>query len=255
MTTSEMTSSRGWRIAALAVAPATLLAALFAHPFIEGRLPNQTAVAEQAVAGTTRWGVVHLAAGLASALIAVAFLAVRRYLHEAGEDRLSGLAIPLVIVGSTLYALMPGMEFAVLAAADSGATTAEVAEVQRAIGPWLMAVLIGSGLTFGLGAVSFVAAITASKIASARIRQVVGVGLIVMALSRIVPLSVAQFYIHGLAAVVAMWPLAWVMWTKPEPYGGTRERSGTSVPPGNDEGGSAHPRAAPPLPTRLVGPR
>ena len=217
MTNAETASSRGWRITALAVAPATLLVALFAHPFIEGRLPNQTSIAEEVVAGTTRWGVVHLAASLASALIAVAFLSVRRYLREAGEDRLSGLGIPLVIVGSTLYAVMPGMEFAALAAADTGATIAEVAEVQGALGPWFMAVLIGSGLTFGLGAISFVGAITASKIASARITQVVSVALIVMALSRIVPLSVAQFYIHGLAAVVAMWPLAYVMRTNPVP--------------------------------------
>lgn len=213
MTNSSMGSSHGWQITILAVAPATLLVALFAHPFIEGRLPNQTAIAEEVVAGTTRWGVVHLAASLASAFIALAFLAVRRYLHEAGEDRLSGLGIPFVIVGSTLYAVIPGLEFAALAAAESGATTAEIAEVQSTIGPWLMAVLIGSGLTFGLGAISFVGAITASKIASARIRQIVSVALIVMALSRIVPLSVAQFYIHGVAAVVALWPLAYIMRT------------------------------------------
>ena len=217
-----MASSRGWRITVLAVAPATLLVALFAHPFIDGRLPNRTAIAEEVVTGTTRWGVVHLAAGLASALIAVAFLSVRYYLHEAGEDRLSGLGMPLVIVGSTLYAVTPGMEFAAFAAADTGATTAEVAEVQGAVGPWFMVVLIGSGLAFGLGAISFVGAITASKIASARITLVVSVALIVMALSRIVPLSVAQFYIHGLAAVVAMWPLAYVMRTNPVPTGGTR---------------------------------
>jgi hypothetical protein len=206
-------SARGWGVTILAVAPATLLVALVAHPFIEGRLPNQTAIAEEVVAGTTRWGVVHLAAGLASALIALAFLSLRQYLHEAGEDRFSGFGLPLVVVGSTLYALMPGMEFAALAAAETGATTAEVAEVQDAIGPWFMPVLITSGLTFGLGAISFVGAIRVSKIASARITQVVTVALIVMALSRIVPLSVTQFYIHGLAAVVALWPLASVMRT------------------------------------------
>ena len=222
MTNSAMASSRGWQITILAVAPATLLVALFAHPFIEGRLPNQTAIAEEVVAGTTRWGVVHLAASLASAFIALAFLAVRRYLHEAGEDRLSGLGIPFVIVGSTLYAVIPGLEFAALAAAESGATTAEIAEVQSTIGPWLMAVLIGSGLTFGLGAISFVGAITASKIASARLTQIVGVALIVMALSRIVPLSVAQFYIHGVTAVVALWPLAYVMRRNPVASGNIR---------------------------------
>jgi hypothetical protein len=221
VTGAESVSSRDWRIAVLVVAPATLLFALAAHPFIEGRLPNQTAIAEQVVAGTTRWGVVHLAAAVASALIAVAFLAVRQYLHQAGEDRLSGLGMPLVIVGSTLYAVMPGMEFAALAAADTGATIAEVADVQAAIGSWFVPVLVASSLTFALGAISFVGAIRASKIASAGITRVVSVALIVMALSRIVPLSATQFYIHGVAAVVAMWPLAYVMRT-------TRRRS--SVP-------------------------
>jgi hypothetical protein len=215
MTNSETSPAGSWQVAVLAVAPATLLLALVAHPFIEGRLPNQTAIAEEVVAGTTRWGVAHLAAALASALIAVAFLAVRNHIHEVGEDRPSGLGMPLVIVGSTLYAVLPGMEFAVLAAAETGATTAEVAEVQNAIEPWFMAVLIAGALTFGLGVISFVAAIRASKIASAGITQVVSVALIVMALSRIVPLSVAQFYIHGLAAVVAMWPLAYVIRANP----------------------------------------
>ena len=216
MTNPETASARNWQVTVLAVAPATLLLALVAHPFIEGRLPNQTAIAEEVVAGTTRWGVVHLAASLASALIAVAFLAVRNHIHEAGEDGLRlSLAMPLVIVGSTLYAVLPGMEFAALAAAEAGATTAEVAEVQDAIGPWFMPVLIASGLTFGLGVVSFVVAIRASKIASAGITKVVSVALIVMALSRVVPLSATQFYIHGLAAVVAMWPLAYVMRTNP----------------------------------------
>ena len=214
MTGSETTSPRSWQVAVLVVAPATLLVALVAHPFIEGTLPNQTAIAEEVVAGPMRWGVVHLASSLASALIAVAFLAVRNHLHEAGEDRLSGLGMPFVIVGSTLYAVLPGMEFAALAAAETGTTTAEVAEVQDAIGPWFMPVLIAGGLTFGLGVISFVGAIRASKIASAGITQVVSASLIVMALSRIIPLSVTQFYIHGLAAVVAMWPLAYVIRAK-----------------------------------------
>jgi hypothetical protein len=219
VTTPETASARYWRITILTVAPATLLVALAAHPFIEGRLPNQTAIADAVVAGSTRWGVVHLAAGLASALIALAFLAVRQYLHDAGEDRLSGLGMPLVIVGSTLYAVLPGMEFAALAAAETDATTAGVAEVQDAIRPWFTPVLIASSLTFGLGAISFAGAIRASRIASAGTTQVVGVGLIVMALSRIVPLSVTQFYIHGLAALVALWPLAYVTRTRRVPSG------------------------------------
>lgn len=211
MTDITTTSPARWQATILAVAPVVLLVALFAHPFIEGRLPNQAAIAEEVVAGTTRWGVVHLAASVASALIAVAFVALRNHLHEAGEDRLSGLGLPLVIVGSTLYAVLPGMEFAALAAAEAGATTAEVAEVQDSIGSWFMPVLVAGSLTFALGAIAFVGAIRASKMASAGITQAVSVALIVMALSRIVPLSATQFYTHGLAAVAAMWPLAYVM--------------------------------------------
>lgn len=217
MTTSRTTSAGYWRVTVLAAAPVALSVAVAAHPYIEGQLPNATAIAEEVVAGTTRWGVAHLATSLASALIALAFLAVRQYLHDAGEDRLSGLGLPLVIFGSTLYAVLPGMEFAALAAAETGATTAGVAEVQDAIGPWFMAVAIAGGLTFGLGAISFAGAIKASRIANARITQVVGVALIVMALSRIVPLAVSQFYIQVLAALVALWPLAYVMGTQPVP--------------------------------------
>jgi hypothetical protein len=204
-----------WQIVVLAVAPAVLLAALVAHPYLAGRLPNGAAVADEVIAGTTRWGLVHLAHAVASALIAVAFLALRHYLHEAGEDRLSALGMPFVIVGSTLYAVLPGMEFAVLAAAETGGTAAEVAAAQDAIGQWFTPVLVVSGVTFGIGALSFASALRASGMASAGPTRVVAAALIVMAVSRIVPLSVAQLYVHGLAAGVAFWPVAYLMWTKP----------------------------------------
>ncbi|MGH9223056.1 MAG: hypothetical protein ACRD2W_04570 [Acidimicrobiales bacterium] len=109
------------RVAVLAVAPAVLGAALLAHPFISGRLPNETAIAEEVTADPTVWGVVHLGAAVGSALIALAFLAVRSYLHQAGENRYSVLGLPLVVLGSTMFAVLPGMEFAPLAAAESGA--------------------------------------------------------------------------------------------------------------------------------------
>lgn len=54
------------------------------------------------------WGAVHLAAAVASALIILAFLAVRSYLHHAGEDPLSPAGLPFITVGSTLFAVLPG---------------------------------------------------------------------------------------------------------------------------------------------------
>src|SRR5918996_4801792 len=119
-----------WRTTGVMVAPVVLLAALVAHPYLSGRLPNDAEVAEAVAGGTTRWGLVHLATSVASGLIILAFLAVRSYLREAGEDRLSTLGVPFVVLGSTLFAVLPGMEFAPLAAAETGATTAGIEATQ-----------------------------------------------------------------------------------------------------------------------------
>jgi hypothetical protein len=55
---------------------------------------------------------------VASGLLVLAFLAIRSYLRGTGEDRWSILALPFIVVGSTLFAVLPGMEFAPLAAAE-----------------------------------------------------------------------------------------------------------------------------------------
>ncbi|CAN5825795.1 hypothetical protein BH23ACT10_BH23ACT10_36840 [soil metagenome] len=50
--------------------------------------------------------------------------AIRRYLHNAGEDRWSAPVLPLVVAGSVLFAVLPGIELAPMAAADAGADPA-----------------------------------------------------------------------------------------------------------------------------------
>jgi hypothetical protein len=211
------TAKISWRIAALVVAPAVLLAVLVAHPYISGRLPNDDAVAEAVTAGTTRWGVVHLATNVASALIILAFLAVRSYLREAGEDRFSAVGMPFVIMGSVLFAVLPGMEFAPLAAAETGATTAEIAAAQDAIAGWFAPVLLAGAFIFAIGVVSFARAISITSVGSVALTRVVVAALVVMAVSRFVPLAAAQFYVQGVAAIVALWPLAYAMATRPLP--------------------------------------
>ncbi|MGH3986061.1 MAG: hypothetical protein ACRDTZ_01910 [Pseudonocardiaceae bacterium] len=185
------------------------------HPFISGRLPNEAEIAEGVAADTTMWALVHLAAGVGSALIAIAFLAVRSYLQEAGENRHSARGLPFVVMGSTLFAVLPGMEFAPLAAAESGATTAEIEAAQAAIGSWFMLVLVVGALTFAAGALLFATAIWQTRVAGSGLTTVVVAALVVMAVTRFVPLSIAQFYVHSLAALLALWPLAYLMWTRP----------------------------------------
>ena len=42
-------------------------------------------------------------------------------------------------------------------------------------------------------------------------------GLAVVAVARFVPLGSVQFYVQAAAGIVALWPLAYTMWTEPEP--------------------------------------
>ncbi len=211
------TAKNKWRIAALVVAPAALLAVLLGHPYLAGRLPNDEAVAEAVAAGTTRWGVVHLATGAVSALIVLAFLAVRSYLDDSGENRFSARGLPFIIVGSTLFALLPGMEFAPLAAAETGATTAEIAAAQDAITGWFVPVLAAGAVTFAIGVLSFAKAISITPVGSPGLTRVVVGGLILMAASRFVPLTAVQFYVQGIAALVAFWSLAYMLRTHSAP--------------------------------------
>jgi hypothetical protein len=218
MAMTETTTSR-LRAVITALAPLVLLAAFVWHPYIAGRLPNETAIADAVADGPTRWGLAHLAAGVASGVVVLAFIAVRGYLREQGEDRWSALGLPLVVIGSTLYTLLPGMEFAPLAAVESGA---DAAAAQGALQPWFLPVLLVGAITFALGVLGFATGIAGRGMLSPGLTGLVVVALVVMAASRFVPLFAVQSYVQVAAALVALWPLAHRMWTRsPVPLGGT----------------------------------
>ncbi len=200
------------RFGASIVAPAVMLAGLFAHPYI-ATLPDEAAIAEAVAADATWWGLVHLTAGVASGLLVLAFLAVRSYLREAGEERWSILALPFIVMGSTLFAFLPGMEFAPLAAAEAGG---DVQATQAALAPWFLPVLVTGAATFAIGVFAFAKGIADSRILSRRLTWLVVGALVVMAVSRLVPVGAVQFYVQGAAGIVALWPLAYEMWKHPE---------------------------------------
>lgn len=197
----------GARARALVVAagPVLLTAALLWHPPLPGRLPDSAGVAEAASAGITRWGLSHVAAALASAAVAVAFVAVRGHLRERGDGSASALGLGLVLIGSTLYAMLPGMEFAVLAAHETGA---DLVETQTALESWFVPILVVGAVTFAFGTVLFAVAV-ARAASFARLPTIIIAGaLVVFGLSRIVPVGVVQFYVQSVAALVALLPLA-----------------------------------------------
>ncbi len=195
----------------MALAPAVLLIALTAHPYI-ARIPDAAAVAHAVHADTTWWGIVHLLAAAASALVALAFLAIRAYLRDAGEERFSAWALPFVIAGSAVYGLLPALEFAPMAAARTGG---DAVAAQATLQPWFVSTLATSALLFTIGILGFARGIAASQILSRPLTRLVVTGLIVLAATRFVPLGAVQLYVQGLAGIVALWPLAFQMWRQP----------------------------------------
>jgi hypothetical protein len=199
------------RATLVAVAPVVLSAAMIWHPYLPGRLPDHSGVAEAVTDDTTRWGLAHLAAAVASAAVLLAFIAIRGFLREAGDKAWSAIGLGLIVIGSVSNAVLPGMEFAPLAAVESGA---DPEAAQAALDEWFVPVLFIGALAFAVGVVCVGVALLRHGALNPMLGWVVVGALIVMAASRLVPFSAVQFYVQSAAALIALWPLAWVVWTR-----------------------------------------
>jgi hypothetical protein len=196
------------KAAIVAVAPAVILAGSVLHPFIGLGPPDDAAIARAVVSQSTLWGFAHLLIGLGSGLVALAFLAIRSHLRDEGDERWSPVGLAAIVLSSSLYALLPGMEFAALAAAKIGA---DVRSGQAAIQPWFVPAILMGGLTFAFGATRFARAISVIGIGTSRQTRFVAGALMVAGISRLFPLTGAQLYLHAVALVAALWPLSYVM--------------------------------------------
>jgi hypothetical protein len=212
------------RAAIVAIAPAVLLAASVYHPYIADPT-DPAAVAAALASDTTRWGLSHLTVGVGSGLAVLAFLAIRSYLREAGEEHWSILALPFIVMGSTLFAFLPAMEIAVLAAAEAGA---DVQAVLTALGSWFFPTLLIAAITFALGVLGFAMGIVRSRVLGSRLTWLVVGAFVIMAAARFFPFG-AALYVGGVAAIVALWPLAYEMWKhlEAQPVGQPRPKPST----------------------------
>lgn len=204
------TMRAGFRPAVTLIAPAVLAAGFLYHPFIPN-LTDAAAVAAAANQDTFRWGLSHLMVGVGSGFIALAFLAIRSRLREAREERWSAAALPFVVMGSTLFAILPGMEFAVLAAVETGA---DITAAQAAVDLWFLPVLLTGSAIFALGILGFAMGIARCGILSPRLTTLVFGALVVTAVVRFVPLGPVLFYVGSAATILALWPLAYEMWRR-----------------------------------------
>lgn len=208
------------RAAIVAIAPLVLAASFVAHPYIGLGPPDEAAIARAAASSTFRWGISHLMVGVASSLVILAFLAIRSHLREAGDDHWSARGLPFVIVGGTLYAILPGMEFAALAAAETGS---DVRAAQAAVEPWFIPLILTSGVVSAIGIVGFARGVSRVGPPALGVPKFVVVAFVAMAITRIVPLTAVQFYVQSAATVLALAPFAYAMWRHPNVI--SRERS------------------------------
>lgn len=193
-----------YRAAIITGAPLVMLASYLYHPFI-ANLTNSPAVAHAAMADTLRWGLAHVAVAVASCLMILAFIAVRAFLHDSGEDRYSARALPWVAFGGALYAVLPGIELGAMAGMEVGA---DLARMEQVLNPWFIPILMTGALANAVGLILFTRAFRISGVLGASQTRLVMTALVVMALARFVPLGVVQFYVQGVAGLLALWPVA-----------------------------------------------
>ena len=198
--------------AVVLIAPVLVLAGVLYHPYLSGFFDAEE-LAAAVEDDTTRWGLAHLAVAVGYGLLGVAFVAIRSYLRKAGDERWSGLALAFAVLGCTMFAVQAGMEFGPFAAAESGG---DVQEAQEELVPWVIPTVAIGAIAFLLGVLGFAKGIADTRILGPGTTKLVVVGLLAMAAVRFVPLG-ETLYVHGVAMLVALWPLGYTMWSRPQP--------------------------------------
>ena len=214
--------SRSRRITAaatVATAPVVLLGGIGYHPFIAD-LRTKEAVAAALTSDITRWSIAHLVVAVASPLVALAFLAVAGALGQRGEWRWSARSVPFVVVGSTLFALLPAMEITVLAATLAGA---DPVAVLLELDAWFMPLLLCGAAVFAVGAASVARSVVSAAVFGRGRTTVVVTALLVAAVSRFFPFT-AALLVGAVALVAALWPLVGLVAARPVPRDGRAAR-------------------------------
>jgi hypothetical protein len=205
------------RAGVVIVTPVVVLIGFIWAPYLSDFTDN-SAVADEIAANTTRWNWAAIISGVGLALTPLLAFSIRNYLREAGEQRWSFIAVPLVTIGAGLLAFLAGSEFATGPAIDSGASGSAVLDARE---DWFMPMIFIALAIFAAGFLSLAAAVRTSRVLSDAQSWVVVGALVVLAVSLFIPVTGGQ-YLVGIAAIVAAWPLGYRMWNVPSATAGVQ---------------------------------
>lgn len=201
-----------YRAGIIMIAPAVMFFSFVYHPHIGSPLDADflDRFASAVMADPFRWGVVHYITGIGCGLMMLAFLAIRNHFSEISgktEPRF-GTGLHFIIMGNLFYAFLPSMEMGAMVAAE---IDADVAAFQGALMSWFAPTLLTSALLFTIGAICFATGIIRAGLWNRSLCWVIVTALVVTGLSRFAPLNIIQFYVQGVAGILALWPIAWMV--------------------------------------------
>jgi hypothetical protein len=199
-----------YRAGIIMIAPAVMFVSFVFHPHIGSPLDADFLdfFASAVMADPFRWGVVHYITGMGCGLMILAFLAIQNHFSEISgiTDSWFGIGLHFIIMGNLFYAFLPSMEMGAMAAAE---IEADVAAFQGVLMLWFVPTLLSSALLFTIGVAFFATGIIRAGLWNRSLCLVTAAALVVMGLSRFAPLNVIQFYVQGIAGILALWPIAW----------------------------------------------
>lgn len=207
---SEFKSTFGAGI--IIIAPAVMFFSFVSHPHIGSPLDADflDRFASAVMADPFRWGVVHYITAIGCGLMILAFLAIRNHFSERSgkTEPWFGTGLYFIIMGNLFYAFLPSMEMGAMVAAE---IDADVAAFQGALMSWFAPTLLISALLFSIGVICFATGIIRAGLWNRRLNLIIATALVVTGLSRFAPLNEIQFYVQGVAGIVALWPIGWIV--------------------------------------------
>ncbi len=201
-----------YRVSIIIIAPVVMLFSFVYHPHIGSPLDADflDKFASAVMADPFRWGIVHYVTGIGCGLMILAFLAIQNHFSEI-TDRAEpwfGTGLHFVILGNVFYAFLPSMEMGAMAAAE---IQADVGAFQGVLMSWFVPTLLTSALLFSIGVACFATGIVRANVLNRGLTWILAAALVVIGLSRFAPLNVIQFYAQGIAGIIALWPIAWIV--------------------------------------------